>query len=192
MRLKDIFAKVVNNKFVQKIKEKTIDPVRRSYLTWRMLEACDLSIFEDVPELLEKGADLHASHDMALAQASRGCLSLVKLLVEKGADVRSAGDRPLRTAASHGQLSIVKYLHEKGADLNVANGEALMFAARHGHPSVVHYLVENGVTINSVEDWPYRSAVNNNHEDVVHYFDRVLERQSLANGQTQKPRVPKP
>lgn len=191
MRLKEIFAKVVNNKFVQKIKEKTIDPVRRSYLTWRMLEACDLSVFEDVPELLEKGADLHAAEDMALAQASRGCLSLVKLLVEKGANVRSAGDRPLRTAASHGQLSIVKYLHEKGANLNVAGGEALMFAARHGHPSVVRYLVENGVTITSTEDWPYRSAVNNNHEDVVHYFDRVLEKQSLAQNKAQKPRAPK-
>lgn len=198
MRLKEIFNKAKNkimtNKVVQKIKEKTIDPVQRAYLTWRMLEACDINAFEDVPELVERGANIHAADEMALGQAARGCFSVVKLLVEKGADVRAAGDRALRTAAAHGQLEIVQYLHEKGADLNSGDGEALMFAAKHGYPDVVEYLLENGVTINSVEDWPYRSAVYGEHKDVIACFDAFLKgcdnKQVPTKKNTQRP--PKP
>ncbi|TNE30578.1 MAG: ankyrin repeat domain-containing protein [Alphaproteobacteria bacterium] len=173
MRLKEIFQKAT-----KAVKEKTVTPLRRAYLTWRMLEACEIDAFDDVPELIERGANIHAEDDIALAQASRGCFPVVKLLVEKGAEIRAGGDRALRTAASHGQLKIVKYLHTKGANLNAGNGEALIFAAEHGHLEVVRYLTDNGVAIHSADDWAYRGAVHNQKENVIAYFDKFLEQKN--------------
>lgn len=60
---------------------------------------------------------------------------------------------PLQIAANKGQLPLVKLLVEKGADLNyvhpVTRMNALHMAASSNHPQVVKYLVSKGIDLDA-------------------------------------------
>jgi ankyrin repeat protein len=70
--------------------------------------------------LIEKGADIYApageKNGLTALQAAveGGHTNLVKMLIEKGADVHAA----LRVAAEKGHTDLVRMLIEKGADVN--------------------------------------------------------------------------
>ena len=89
--------------------------------------------------------------------AERGDLSMVRNLLEKGADVESKsspnGDTALVSAAMSGHVSVIQLLLEKGADVeskSSPNGDtALIFAAMYGHLSTVQLLLEKGADIES-------------------------------------------
>lgn len=56
--------------------------------------------------------------------AAYGNLEIVKMIVEKGADLNGRvayGDVPLIKAAENGNIDIIRYLLEKGADVNMPN-----------------------------------------------------------------------
>lgn len=84
---------------------------------------------------------------------------LVKLLIEKGADVNVKSDRyqtggktPLTWAVENNQTDFVKLLIEKGADVNMLAGDgtfALMEAVRLGNIKIIKLLLEKGAKINS-------------------------------------------
>jgi len=84
------------------------------------------------------------------AACSQDCLSIVKILLEKGADVAVAtndGLTPLHIASSNGHTEAVKALLEKGADITVTgnNGSSpLYLASSNGHVEVVKVLLEEG------------------------------------------------
>jgi ankyrin repeat protein len=102
-----------------------------------------------VKYLVENGANIHACCDYALRYSSKnGHLPVVKYLIEKGADVHAFCGEALLWAAESGHLSIVKHLIEKGADIN-SFCEALLYAAENGHLSVVEFLVEKGADIHN-------------------------------------------
>uniref|UniRef100_A0A1A9WWI7 Protein fem-1 homolog B n=1 Tax=Glossina brevipalpis TaxID=37001 RepID=A0A1A9WWI7_9MUSC len=83
-----------------------------------------------------------------------GHLQVVKLLVQKGADVNhntKAQSSPLRAACYAGRLDIVKYLIDHGADINLGNkynNTCIMIAAYKGHEHVVYTLLKNGANPN--------------------------------------------
>jgi ankyrin repeat protein len=85
-----------------------------------------------------------------LTAAGNGHEAVVKLLVEKGADLESKdrfGRIPLSLAAMNGHEAVVKLLVEKGADLEYKdhNGQtSLSFATKYGHKAVVKLLLEKG------------------------------------------------
>jgi hypothetical protein len=77
--------------------------------------------------------------------------TVVKLLLEKGADVESKdryyGQTPLWCAAKKGHEAIMKLLLEKGADVESKEGVGqtpLSRAERGGHKAVVKLLLEKG------------------------------------------------
>lgn len=72
--------------------------------------------------------------------AEHGYLPMIKILIEKGADIHVYNDQALRWASRNGYLEIVKYLAEKGADIHANNDQALMWASEQGHLEVVKYL----------------------------------------------------
>ena len=85
------------------------------------------------------------------AAASAGRLDVVKLLIERNADVEgttSTGSTPLRTAAYRSHLDIVRCLVENGTDVNARssrdNSTILMMACFRGHLSVVTYVINKG------------------------------------------------
>ena len=88
-----------------------------------------------------------ASKKTPLMVASKnGHTKIVKLLLEKGADV-NAKMTALMLAAANGHTEIIKLLLEKGADVNAKNkygSTALMFAAANGRTEIVQILLEKG------------------------------------------------
>ena len=79
--------------------------------------------------------------------AEKGHEAVVKLLLEKGADVESKdkyGRTPLWRAAAHGHEAVVKLLLEKGADVESKDGSdgrtPLSWATANGHKAVMKLL----------------------------------------------------
>jgi ankyrin repeat protein len=78
-------------------------------------------------------------------------ITIVKILIEKGAEVNKKGWAPLHYAAANGNDEIVKLLldHSAYVDAGSPNGTTpLMMAARGGHVSTVKLLLDNGADIN--------------------------------------------
>ena len=88
-----------------------------------------------------------------------GHKAVVKLLLERGADVESkddAGQTSLSRAAWNGHEAVVKLLLERGADVESKDdaGETpLSWAARNGHEAVVKLLLEKGANVESKNDF---------------------------------------
>jgi ankyrin repeat protein len=117
--------------------------------------------FEVAKLLVSKGADVNAkgpSGATALNKAvSSGDVRIVKLLVDNGADVRSAmkyddgsAGIPLLDSIYVGNDEIARFLIAKGADLNVSDGFAghsLAVALVSGNTAIARELIERGADI---------------------------------------------
>ncbi len=106
---------------------------------------------KEIAELLiANGADVNAKNregqtpvDVAVV---RNRSDLVKLLIEKGADIS------LHTAARLGDLAIVKSLIEEMADINAkdTSGQtSLHYAAEYGRKDIAELLIANGANVNA-------------------------------------------
>jgi len=87
-----------------------------------------------------------------IAASSKGHEETVKLLLQRGADIKLcvARENALSAASRVGHLSIVKLLLDNGAEVNTKardGGAALVEASRGGHTAVVHFLLERGADI---------------------------------------------
>lgn len=78
-----------------------------------------------------------------LYACQNGHLSIIKLLIEHGANIHYKNDLPLRVAV-FGHLSIVQYLIEQGADIYAENEQAVQLAEVYGSISVLRYLISKG------------------------------------------------
>lgn len=162
-------------------------PIRRPFMTFRMLEAAELNLFDEIPAWVEKGANLHAEYETALAQSCRGgALEVVKYLVEHGADIHSGADRALRTAIHHGHMEVVKYLY--GQDKKTACSPQLLLvtAVDADRRDMVSYFLENGIGIASAHDEAYKIAKNGKHSEIIKIFDTYLEQKAQMQSNTQK------
>ncbi|OOQ87346.1 hypothetical protein PEBR_17108 [Penicillium brasilianum] len=87
--------------------------------------------------------------------AGGGREAIVKLLLEKGADVNQKTCEYGRTApiraAKEGHKVVVQLLLKKGADVNKSDysGTALIGAVRGGHEAIVKLLLKNGADVNA-------------------------------------------
>ena len=88
--------------------------------------------------------------------ASKGDIAIVKLLIEKGAEIdqihKQHGSTALMFAAENGHTETVQALIDRGANINQVSTKndctALMFAAFNGHPETVQALIDRGANIN--------------------------------------------
>jgi ankyrin repeat protein len=110
------------------------------------------------------------------AAALKGQTLIVKLLLEKGADVTIAnreGWTPLNSASFSGHVKVVKLLLEKGADVTAVMTDRrtpLYSASFNGHVEVVKLLLEKGADVTAVMTdgrTPLYSASFNGHVKVV-------------------------
>ncbi|KAI9765621.1 MAG: hypothetical protein M1839_005415 [Geoglossum umbratile] len=98
-----------------------------------------------------------ARHMTPLHEAAwGGHTEVVKLLIEKGADINigssyKAPHTPLHTAAEEGHYKVVELLLHKGADVNAGapRHTPLHKAAAKGRSAVANLLLENGADINA-------------------------------------------
>jgi ankyrin repeat protein len=108
--------------------------------------------------LIEHGADVNVRTQQErtplMAAAKRnGNGALVRLLLEKGADVKTPGDTPLIQAAQSGDVEIMRTLIERGANVNCISprlGETpLMYAAASDNVEAVRLLLAKGANPNA-------------------------------------------
>lgn len=105
-----------------------------------LIQASTDGNYDIVMTQLMNGVD-YESMTTALVEASKqGHLKIVKILVQKGADVKIHDNEPLRVASKHGHLEIVKFLIDNGADVSANNYEAFRLALDHKHYHVVEFL----------------------------------------------------
>ena len=119
--------------------------------------------------------------------AHLGHLAIVRLLLEKGADVNRKGMHgitALGSAATHGYEGIVRLLLERGADVNgkgIHGRVALGSAAMYGYEGVVRLLLEREVDVNAKGDDGITAlymAAKFGHEEIVRL---LLDRGADAN-----------
>jgi ankyrin repeat protein len=121
-----------------------------------------------------------------------GLTELVRLLLERGADVntreRTKHTTALTAASARGHDQIVEQLLEKGADINARGGTyygtALIAASAWGHGQVVERLLEEGADINAQGGGRYGTALiaasARGHDRI---FERLLEKGADINAQ---------
>jgi ankyrin repeat protein len=101
--------------------------------------------------LLDAGADLATGFDAISGVAQSGDESLVRQLLQAGADPNLAAGwgGPLEAAARRGFVGIVMALIEAGADLNGSNatGGPLQEAIKESHEDCACFLIEAGANI---------------------------------------------
>ena len=71
-------------------------------------------------------------------------LEIVRLLLDRGADIQSRNGQPLVNAALKGRLEMVRLLLDRGADIHADNEVALRGARQEGHAAVEALLLERG------------------------------------------------
>ncbi|XP_061191071.1 ankyrin repeat domain-containing protein 17-like [Saccostrea echinata] len=118
------------------------------------------------------------------AACACGYLSIVKELLQAGADVNIQGqnDTPLTAACGAGHNTILKELLEAGADINLQGKyhSPLTAACEGGHMSVMEKLLQKGVDVNlqGFYDTPLTAACFNGHLSVV---KKLLEAEADVN-----------
>jgi ankyrin repeat protein len=117
--------------------------------------------------LIERGADVDAAWwcwTPLNGAAERGDLDVAKLLLEKGASVKSkdkSGWTPLFEAAKRGHSEVAKLLLEKGADVNAAleDGWTPLIRAG-GQPEIVKLFLEKGADVNAKDRKGFTALMN--------------------------------
>ena len=145
--------------------------IEKGSLEYRLLECCRSGSLEEVRALLDAGAavdavlpdfdawkGLNAECSMVHMAAENPDIRIIKLLVERGADVNVTdffANPPLYYAAEKNTLEMVQYLVSLGNDPlweNVDGDNPLTVAACNPHKDVLEYFLRQGVDINGVSD----------------------------------------
>ncbi|KAH0542984.1 hypothetical protein FGG08_002672 [Glutinoglossum americanum] len=132
---------------------------------------------ENLPHsYLQKRSKRQVCHYLLQKAASNGHEPIVKLLLERGADIEAKdkdGWTVLQRAVSNGHELVVNLLLERGADVE-AKGKGrwtvLQRAASNGHELVVNLLLERGADVEakSKSGWTaLQWATSNGHEPIV-------------------------
>ena len=140
--------------------------------------------FENVEELLDKGADIDYSNvkmdfTPLMWSCCRGHQDIVKLLLDNDASLKyfgENGETSLMKAVEAGNKEIVKMLIDKGANVNDKDNTGLtplMRASRNDNKEIVEMLLSNGADLNARDNENNTAlywAVKWKAEDVTKYL----------------------
>lgn len=118
---------------------------------------------EMVKFLLESGANIHYPKDADffmdtfVKACASGLTNIVKLYLDKGANVHINDDDALIFACRNGYLDIVKLLLDKGANVHAQYNKPLLCAKNQKHEDIITLLLNRGTNPDPIENF------NSNH-----------------------------
>ena len=141
-------AKISKNTILLKLTLKICDTQSKRFLTWLQVFWITVNPYSRCPQnFTELIVGSYFGHD-----------AVVRLLVEKGADIDSKDSRfgrtPLSWAAGNGHEAVARLLLEKGSDVNTKDKRGttpLHLATEGGHEAVVKLLLQNRANIGMKE-----------------------------------------
>lgn len=120
--------------------------------------------------------------------------AVLKKSFGEGNEVLGDDGRPLMQAAGKGQLDIVKVLVDKGADVNARNNEygltPLIYAASKGHLDVVKFLVDKGADVNAREENGLTPLIMAAGLDQIDIVKILVDKGADVNAKDNKGRTP--
>ena len=140
-----------------------------------LLDTYEVNIEQETSTIIEGGHPVEGATPLWTA-STLGLLDIVKLLVERGADIEHTTDShssPLRGAAFDGHIEVVEYLVKQGADIDKPNqvGQSpLTIAAAMKQLKTVQFLIANGANVHHKGhngDMPLHVAVESGSSDVT-------------------------
>ena len=118
--------------------------------------------------LIELGADIKVRNNEALIQASnRGHLSIVQLLIKLGANINDQDNEAIICASNRGHLFVAKLLIDSGSDIGARNNLPIILASANGHLSIVKLLIDSGAYICARDNSALINASWGGHLSVV-------------------------
>lgn len=125
----------------------------------------------DILKLIaDKGINLRINNEILLTNAiQRGQSETVKFLVDQGCDINTNMEDNLTNAIKYGPLDIIKYLLQNGTNIDI--DEVLLLVAETDQIEVLEYLVSKGVILNGNIDTLLRIANANNAFRVIHFLE---------------------
>lgn len=117
--------------------------------------------------LLDKGADVHANDDMALLRSALNYHpKCVRLLLDYGANIHANNDIVLRECAKKKSKIMVKLLISNGANIHVNNDEILQYIEKCNDVSYLKFLVDHGIDIDAID----KNVNCHLNDDVLEYL----------------------
>jgi len=95
-----------------------------------------------------------------------GRLAIVDMLLSRQADLRAADDAPLCAAACRGQVSVLRRLLELGANACAQHNKALRAAIELHDAAMAHLLLDYGADVHVNGDWALKNIWSHKAPDV--------------------------
>ncbi len=148
---------------------------KQSDLDKSLINALILNKKDQAIDAIEKGANSNSFSDQYLPAiyiaANRDQYELVKLLIDKGADVNKKGSSKklnikdgfaLLTSSARGNLDITRLLIENNAKIDQTDNSgltSLMSASFRGKDVIVEYLIKKGASIEQKDNFGYTALM---------------------------------
>ncbi|KAJ3290405.1 hypothetical protein HK104_006806 [Borealophlyctis nickersoniae] len=128
-------------------------------------ELCGRGNVSIVKLLLERGARIHVG--IFITAASVGNEDLVRLFIAHGAHVHDENNEASKAACAGGHVHVLLVLLEAGADIHAGVENALTRAAYYGHEWVVRELIGHGAVVGAGDNNALRLAAVSGSASIV-------------------------
>ena len=128
----------------------------------------------EIVKILLENADISILNTALIVVCKYGFLKIIKLLIDKGADIHANNDMVLRTAVGSGYLELVQLLLDNGADIHAHNDNALQRAICDGNLKIIKLLLENGADVHRIDNDVLADAFDSNNSNIIILLEAYL------------------